>query len=60
MVLKVEKGVEVAEVDTGEDREELGEELGHDEVELSAGGFKKIGRDAEEEAVGVLGKGPVR
>jgi hypothetical protein len=56
MVLKVEKGVEVAEVDIGEEREELGKELGHEEVKLQAGCFKKIGRNAEEEAVGVFGK----
>jgi hypothetical protein len=57
MVLKAEKGVEVAEVDTGEEREELGEELGHEEVKLPAGCLEKIGRNAKEEAAGVFGKG---
>jgi hypothetical protein len=43
MVLEMEKGVQVAELDTGEEREELGKELGDEEVDLPAGGFKKIG-----------------
>jgi hypothetical protein len=58
MVLEVEKGVEVAELDTREEREELGKELGNEKVKLPAGGFKEIGRNAEdEEAVGVFGEG---
>jgi hypothetical protein len=56
MVLEAEKSDEVAELDTGEEREELGEELGDEEVELPAGGFKEIGRDAEEKAAGMVGR----
>jgi hypothetical protein len=47
----------VAELDTGEEREELGEELGDEEVELPPGGFEKIRGDAKEEAAGVFVKG---
>jgi hypothetical protein len=56
MVLKAEEGVEVDKVDTGEEREELGKELGHKEVELPAGCFEEIGGNAKEEAAGVFGK----
>jgi hypothetical protein len=57
MVLEAEKGVQVAKLDTGEEREELGEELSDEEVELPPGGLKKIRGDAKEEAAGAFVKG---